>query len=76
MLKGAAFTYNHPEGSCFSAQDMISFLQADVYQMRATTPSGKTFILTRDKNFVKTSLAMDYKKQVLLGVKAKGEFKS
>lgn len=62
LLKGAAFTHNHPEGSCFSAQDMISFLQADVYQMRATTPSGKTFILTRDKDFVKPSLAMDYKK--------------
>lgn len=64
LLKDAVFTHNHPQGSCFSNQDIESFLITGLYQLRATTPSGKTYVLTKTKDYVKPSLAYDYKKAV------------
>lgn len=61
LLKGAIMTHNHPNGGSFSVQDIDSFLQCDAYQIRATTPQGKTFVLTKGRDFVLPSLAVDYK---------------
>lgn len=62
LLKNAIFTHNHPSGSCFSYDDIQSFLDGEVYQLRATTNKGKTYVLTRTKDFVDPSLAYKYKK--------------
>ena len=67
LLKNAIFTHNHPNGSCFSYDDIQSFLDGEVYQLRATTDKGKTYILTRTKDFVDPSLAYNYKKACGLG---------
>ena len=67
LLKNAVFTHNHPNGSCFSYDDIQGFLDGEVYQLRATTDKGKTYVLTRTKDFVEPSLAYNYKKACGLG---------
>ena len=67
LLKDAVFTHNHPNGTCFSNNDIKSFLECDLYQLRATTSKGKTYVLTKIKDFVLPSLAYNYKKSVGLG---------
>ena len=67
LLKDAVFTHNHPNGSCFSYDDIQGFLDGEVYQLRATTDKGKTYVLTRTKDLVDPSLAYNYKKACGLG---------
>lgn len=67
LLKNAILTHNHPNGSCFSYDDIKGFLDGEVYQLRATTDKGKTYVLTRTKDFVVPSLAYNYKKATGLG---------
>lgn len=43
---------------------------------KATTPSGKTYVLTKTKDYVKPSLAFDYKKAVSdFGVRVLKEYR-
>lgn len=62
LLEDAIFTHNHPHGLVFSNDDIKGFIEGRLYQLRATTPDDKTYILTRAKDFVKPSLYSDYKK--------------
>ncbi len=67
LLKNAIFTHNHPSGSCFSNNDIQGFLDGEVYQLRATTDKGKTYVLTRTKDYVVPSLAYNYRKAASFG---------
>jgi GGDEF domain-containing protein/GNAT superfamily N-acetyltransferase len=40
-------THNHPNGSCFSIEDILVTVGLDLKEMRAVTASGRTYILTR-----------------------------
>ncbi len=60
LLKGAIFTHNHPTGTCLSTQDVAAFVKQDIYQVRATTPDGKAFVITKQKDFVKPNFAQDF----------------
>ena len=62
FLKDAVFTHNHPKGTMFSTDDIKGFLEGELYQLRASTPSGKVFVLTREQDFVSPSLVFDYDK--------------
>lgn len=55
-------THNHPKGTCFSTDDIKGLVDSEMYQLRATSPDGKTYVLTRERGFVKRSLIDDYKK--------------
>ena len=61
LLMDAIFTHNHPHSLVFSGDDIKGFLEGRLYQLRATTPDDKTYILTRTKDFVKPSFYFDYK---------------
>lgn len=52
--KNAIFTHNHPTGFGFSQQDILSFLEFDMYEIRANTPNGKLFILRKGNGYVDT----------------------
>lgn len=62
LLKDAIFTHNHPTGCCFSDKDIYGFVIGELYQLRATTKSGKTYILTKIKDVVEPSLVENFKK--------------
>lgn len=50
-LEGKTFTHNHPNGSTFSRDDLVSgFLTGKVKELRATTPQGVTFSLKSNGN--------------------------
>ena len=62
LLKGNILTHNHPKGSMFSYDDIKGFIEGEMLQLRASTPSGKVFVITRVKDWVKPNLLQDYKK--------------
>lgn len=45
LLKGNIFTHNHPNGSCFSAEDLKSFASSGLFEMRASVGNGKFYSL-------------------------------
>ncbi|RNB91590.1 hypothetical protein, partial [Brevibacillus parabrevis] len=45
--KDAVFTHNHPTNGPFSLEDMMVAVDFDMLEMRAITPNGKTFSMTR-----------------------------
>lgn len=61
LLKGNILTHNHPAGSMFSNDDIKGFIEGDLLQLRASTPSGKVYVITRIKDWVKPNLLRDYK---------------
>jgi len=46
----------------FSTDDIKGFIEGELLQLRASTPSGKVFVITRVKDWVKPNLLQDYKK--------------
>ena len=62
LLKGNIVTHNHPKGSMFSTDDIKGFIEGELLQLRASTPSGKVYVITRVKDWVKPNLLSDYKK--------------
>ena len=62
LLKGNILTHNHPKGSMFSTDDIKGFIEGELLQLRASTPSGKVYVITRIKDWVKPNLLQDYKK--------------
>lgn len=62
LLKATSVaTHNHPKGTCFSKDDIQAFVDTELYQLRATAPNGKTYVLSRQNGFVKRNLVDDYK---------------
>lgn len=45
LLKGNIFTHNHPNGSCFSVEDLKSFASSGLFELRASVGSGKFYSL-------------------------------
>ncbi|KQY94720.1 hypothetical protein ASD24_04020 [Paenibacillus sp. Root52] len=45
--KDAVFTHNHPTNGPFSLDDMMVVVDFDMLEIRAITPNGKTFSMTR-----------------------------
>lgn len=45
LLKGNIFTHNHPNGSCFSVEDLKSFTSSGLFELRASVGSGKFYSL-------------------------------
>lgn len=45
--KNAIFTHNHPTGFCFSSTDLYSYLNNDLYELRASTDSGIVYSLRK-----------------------------
>ena len=45
LLKGNIFTHNHPNGSCFSVEDLKSFASSGLFELRASVRSGKFYSL-------------------------------
>ena len=62
LLKNNILTHNHPRGSMFSTDDIKGFIDGELLQLRASTPSGNVFVITRTKDWVKPNLLTDYKK--------------
>lgn len=52
---GKIITHNHPNGYCFSTEDIMTAEMLDLKQLRATTPDGRVYVLER------TSPDYDYK---------------
>lgn len=52
--KNAIFTHNHPTGFGFSQNDILSFLEYDMYEIRANTYDGKVFSLRKGNSKVDT----------------------
>lgn len=46
-LKNAIFTHNHPSGGSLARQDIESFIKADLFEIRASTPQGMYFGLKK-----------------------------
>lgn len=60
-MKGAVLTHNHPSGSMFSNEDVAMMVGGDLYGIRATTSSGKTFSLSRGDGYTDDSGVAFYK---------------
>jgi SPP1 gp7 family putative phage head morphogenesis protein len=45
LLKGNIFTHNHPNGSCFSVEDLKSFTSSGLFELRASVGNGKFYSL-------------------------------
>ena len=45
LLKGNIFTHNHPNGSCFSVEDLKSFASSGLFELRASVGNGKFYSL-------------------------------
>ena len=45
LLKGNIFTHNHPNGSCFSVEDLKSFASSGLFELRASFGNGKFYSL-------------------------------
>lgn len=50
--KNAIFTHNHPLGGNFSSEDIYSYLELDLYEIRASTDSGTCYSLKKGKGKV------------------------
>lgn len=69
LPKNSVLTHNHPHGTCFSPDDIDGFLKSDnIKQIRATSPDGKTFVLTKEGEADK-SILDEYRKVGRLGDK-------
>lgn len=45
LLNGNIFTHNHPNGSCFSVEDLKAFASSGLFELRASVGSGKFYSL-------------------------------
>lgn len=46
-MKNAIVSHNHPSGSCFSPEDIKTFVRGDLAEIRATRPNGEVFSLRK-----------------------------
>lgn len=47
QMKENIFTHNHPNGGCFSRNDILNFVKTDLFEVRASTPQGTVFSLQK-----------------------------
>lgn len=52
QMKNSIMTHNHPTGFCFSDTDIYSYVQNDLYELRASTDSGKVFSIKKGSSKV------------------------
>jgi hypothetical protein len=57
LFEGNIFTHNHPGGRCFTVQDIMSFVENRLYEVRASTPQGTFFSLREGGEEVNRSIA-------------------
>lgn len=69
LLYGNIFTHNHPNGSCFSMQDVLSFVESDLFEMRVSTPQGRYYSLRKSLKAPNVQLYEDCDKYVSKGTK-------
>lgn len=50
IAKDTIYTHNHPNNGFFSIDDIMTAIDFDMYQIRAITNNGQTFIMTRGTN--------------------------
>ncbi len=67
VLNCSVITHNHPSGLSFSVEDIETFVEGKVYQMRASTDIGKTYVITRTQKYVPSWLIKDYEKSIAFG---------
>jgi len=51
QVRGRIFTPNHPGGNGFSSGDIVSIIESDGLEVRATTPNGKVFSFRQGQNY-------------------------
>lgn len=80
LLKGNIFTHNHPNGSCFSVEDLKSFTSSGLFELRASVGSGKFYSLRlTDTKADLEKLTSDYRASASIRKateKIKADFKS
>lgn len=47
LLKDNIFTHNHPSGGCFSRDDVFSFIETGLFEVRASAPNGTVYSLKK-----------------------------
>jgi hypothetical protein len=52
LFKNNIFTHNHPMGGNFSTEDINSFLEYDLYELRASTDSGVVYSIRKGNDKV------------------------
>lgn len=47
LLKDNIFTHNHPSGGCFSRDDVFSFIETGLFEVRASAPNSTVYSLKK-----------------------------
>lgn len=62
LLAGNIFTHNHPNGGCFSQEDIKSLVETNLFELRASTPQGIYFSLKVDSDMIDDDIIKHYEK--------------
>lgn len=64
VLKDNIMTHNHPNGGSFSTDDVRSFVEADMFELRATAPDGMIYSLRKSKAKTNIDIVDDFEDAV------------